>query len=82
MHKIMAQRGNNDFFSDNENFEQGPPRHAGGNGNQSINFVWPYCTAACATYIHNNVVMGRIHNVKLGRGYLRSGGGGGGGHGL
>ena len=41
MHKIMAQRGNNDFFSDNENFERGPPRHAGGNGNQGINFVWP-----------------------------------------
>ena len=38
------------FFSDNENFERGPPRHAGGNGNQGINFVWPnhntdsYCT--------------------------------------
>ena len=30
------------FFSDNENFERGPPRHAGGNGNQGINFVWPY----------------------------------------
>ena len=29
------------FFSDNENFERGPPRHAGGNGNQGINFVWP-----------------------------------------
>ena len=42
MHQIMAQRGNNEFFSDNENFERGPPRHAGGNGNQGINFVWPY----------------------------------------
>ena len=41
MHKIMAQRGNNEFFSDNENFERGPPRHAGGNRNQGINFVWP-----------------------------------------
>ena len=30
------------IFSDNENFEVGPPRHAGGNGNQGINFVWPY----------------------------------------
>ena len=36
------------FFSDNENFERGPPRHAGGNGNQGINFVWPYRNAACA----------------------------------
>ena len=33
------------FFSDNENFERGPPRHAGGNGNQGINFVWPYMDA-------------------------------------
>ena len=30
------------FFSDNENFERDPPRHAGGNRNQGINFVWPY----------------------------------------
>ena len=32
------------FFSDNEKFERGPPRHAGGNGNQGINFVWPNST--------------------------------------
>ena len=42
MHKIMAQRGKKIIFCDNENFERGPPRHAGGNGNQDINFVWPY----------------------------------------
>ena len=41
MHKIMAQKEIMNFFSDNENFERGPPRHAGGNGNQGINFVWP-----------------------------------------
>ena len=29
------------FFSDNESFERGPPRHAGGNENLGINFVWP-----------------------------------------
>ena len=48
MHKIMALMN---FFSDNENFEQGPPRHAGGNGNQVINFVWPKqkCSSACGT---------------------------------
>ena len=42
MHKIMAQKEIMNIFSDNENFERGPPRHAGGNGNQGINFVWPY----------------------------------------
>ena len=47
MHKIIAQRGNNEFFCDNENFERGPPRHAGRNGNQGINFVWPYCLSPC-----------------------------------
>ena len=40
--QIMAQKEIMIFFSDNENFERGPPRHAGGNGNQGINFVWPY----------------------------------------
>ena len=39
MHKIMAQEEIMNFFSDNERV---PPRHAGGNGNQGINFVWPY----------------------------------------
>ena len=38
------------FFSDNENFERGPPRHAGGNGNQGINFVWPYCMYGCIVH--------------------------------
>ena len=41
MHKIMAQRKNY-FFGDNESFQRVPPRYAGGNGNQGINFVWPY----------------------------------------
>ena len=52
MHKIMAQKEIMIFFSDNENFERVPPRHAGGNGNQGINFVWPYDNLVIE---HNNI---------------------------
>ena len=58
MHKIMAQKEIMNFFSDNENFERGPPRHAGGNGNQGINFVWPYASystyylASCSIFLY------------------------------
>ena len=47
VHKIMAQKEIMNFFCDNENFERGPPRHAGGNVNQGINFVWPYIENPC-----------------------------------
>ena len=53
MHKIMAQKEIMNFFSDNENFERGPPRHAGGNGNQGINFVWPYCSCPVCMCVHS-----------------------------
>ena len=59
MHKIMAQRGNNE---DNENFELGPPRHAGGNGTQGINFVWPYCIL-CLLLFYISFCYCIVHNV-------------------
>ena len=55
------------FFSDNENFERGPPRHAGGNGNQGINFVWPYIRILITRngYVQYLLILEYVRNEEM-----------------
>ena len=48
------------IFCDNESFERVPPRHAGGNGNQGINFVWPKQAVIHQTKTKNDLVSQRV----------------------